>query len=141
MKEVVVRYALACTRAHVAVGSFLRNNANALMLVLGVVLLTGGVFGISVAVDDTLEQTFSEASYDDALIRGAVGNLFKFVEGAFGALIMVVAGLGAIVSAAMGAYRLAVSMLVVAVGAFILRALVTLFFGADYTDFSNDTGA
>ena len=48
---------------------------------------------------------------------------------------MVVAGLGAIVAAAMGAYRAAVGMLVVAVGAFILRALVSLFFGTDYADF------
>jgi len=30
------------------------------------------------------------------LIRGAVANLFELIEGAFGALIMVVAGLGAL---------------------------------------------
>jgi hypothetical protein len=46
---------------------------------------------------------------------------------------MVVAGLGAIISAAFGAYRAAVGMLVVAVGAFILRALVSLFFGTQFT--------
>ena len=81
------------------------------------------------------DSSFTEASYDDELVRNAVGNLFRLIEGAFGALIMVVAGLGAIVAAAMGAYRAAVGMLVVAVGAFILRALVSLFFGTDYADF------
>lgn len=63
-------------------------------------------------------------------IKNAVARLFMLIEGAFGALIMVVAGLGAIAAASMGAYRAAVGMLVVAVGAFILRSLVSLFFGS-----------
>ena len=45
---------------------------------------------------------------------------------------MLVAGLIAIIAAAMGAYRAAVGMLVVAVGAFILRSLVSLFFGENF---------
>jgi len=45
---------------------------------------------------------------------------------------MVVAGLGAIISAAMGAYRASVGMIVVAVGSFILRSLVSLFFGVGF---------
>ncbi len=73
--------------------------------------------------------------FDETLIRNSVGNLFKLIEGAFGALIMVVAGLGAIVAASMGAYRASVGMLVVALGAFILRALVSLFFGTDFIDY------
>lgn len=76
--------------------------------------------------------SFSEAALDDSLIRNAVGNLFKLIEGAFGALIMVVAGILAIIAAAMGGYRAALGMLVVALGAFILRALVSLFFGAEF---------
>lgn len=71
-------------------------------------------------------------SFDPELIEGAVGNLFMLIEGSFGALIMVVSGLGAIIAAAMGAYRAAVGMLVVALGAFILRALVSLFFGGPF---------
>lgn len=76
--------------------------------------------------------SFSEAGLDDSLIRNAVGNLFQLIEGAFGALIMVVAGILAIIAAAMGGYRAALGMLIVALGAFILRALVSLFFGADF---------
>jgi hypothetical protein len=79
--------------------------------------------------------SFVTPEFDETLIRNSVGNLFKLIEGAFGALIMVVAGLGAIVAASMGAYRASVGMLVVALGAFILRALVSLFFGTDFVDF------
>ena len=76
--------------------------------------------------------SFSQAEFDDELIRNAVGNLMRLVEGAFGALVMVVAGLMAIIAAAMGSYRTAISLVIVAVGSFILRALVSLFFGTDF---------
>ncbi|MCB0325706.1 MAG: hypothetical protein KDD69_19125 [Bdellovibrionales bacterium] len=109
--------------------------STALLLLLGTVLLAGGLAEISLAQGGGPTGSFSEAAYEDDLVRNSVGNIFKLIEGAFGALIMVVAGLGAIVAAAMGAYRAALGMLVVAVGAFILRAMVSLFFGADYVDF------
>jgi hypothetical protein len=73
-----------------------------------------------------------DADFDDTLIRNSTGNLFRLIEGAFGALIMVVAGIGAIIAAAVGNYKLAYALIVVAVGAFILRALVSLFFGTNY---------
>lgn len=76
-----------------------------------------------------------DPNYDDSLNRFATGNLFKFIEGAFGALVMVSAGIGAIVAAAFGAYKAAISLLFVAVGAFILRALVSLFFGTNYPSY------
>ena len=109
-----------------------------MLLTFGLVLLAGGLVDLSQAQGPS--GSFSEAAFEDDLIRNAVGNLFKLIEGAFGALIMVVAGLAAIVAAAMGAYRAAVGLLVVAVGAFILRALVSLFFGVDYEDFDAGGG-
>ncbi|MCB0323254.1 MAG: hypothetical protein KDD69_06750 [Bdellovibrionales bacterium] len=124
-------YREACTRLVVCC----QRHASALLLLLGVTLLLGGMVELSVAQGGGPTGSFSEAAYEDDLVRNSVGNIFKLIEGAFGALIMVVAGLGAIVAAAMGAYRAALGMLVVAVGAFILRALVSLFFGADYVDF------
>ncbi len=81
--------------------------------------------------------SYTEAALDDSLIRNAVGNILRLLEGAFGALIMVIAGILAIISAAMGGYRNAISMLVVALGAFILRALISLFFGTDFEAFQN----
>ncbi len=100
---------------------FARKHGDVLLLVLGVGLLTLGLTEISHAK--------SAPTYAETDVRTAVALLFRLIEGAFGALVMVVAGLGAIIAAAMGAYRAALGMLVVAVGAFILRALVSLFFG------------
>jgi len=55
-------------------------------------------------------------------------RMFDLIEGNLGALVMVVAGLAAIISAAFGVYRAALSLLIVAVSAFILRSLVEIFF-------------
>ena len=118
-------------------GVCIERHATALMLVLGLVFLTGGLLELSAAQGGGPSGSFSEAGYEDDLIRNSVGNLLKLIEGAFGALVMIVAGLIAIIAAAMGAYRAALGMLVVAVGAFILRALVSLFFGTDFSDFES----
>lgn len=106
---------------------------------LGTVILL--ILFIAFSIDSAIAQgggptgSYSQAQFDDALIRSSVGMLFKLIEGSFGALIMVVSGLGAIVAASMGAYRASVGMIVVAVGSFILRSLVSLFFGADFQDY------
>lgn len=134
MKTTIKRAIAAYDAFCVSVVGFARKHETALFLTMGVLLLGGGLTGIAHA---DLAGGASEAAFDDSLIKGAVGNLFLLIEGAFGALIMVVAGLGAIVAAAMGAYRAAVGMLVVAVGAFILRALVSLFFGTDFEALQN----
>jgi hypothetical protein len=82
------------------------------------------------------EAEQADVPYDDSLIRFSVGNLYKFIEGAFGALIVVGAGFGAIIAAAVGAYKAAMALFVTAVGAFILRAYVSLFFGTNYEDYT-----
>ena len=104
----------------------------AFLFVIGLMLLTAGILDFSYSQSTGPTGSHSQAQFDDELIRNAVGNLFRLIEGAFGALIMVVAGLGAIIAAAIGAYRAAISLVVVAVGSFILRALVSLFFGTDF---------
>lgn len=123
-------YSTACTKA-VVLGI---QNSKQILIVLGVFLITTGIVGMSFGqgLGQGPTGSFSEANFQDDLIRSGVGNLFRLIEGAFGALIMVVAGLGAIIAAAMGAYRAALGMLVVALGAFILRALVSLFFGTQF---------
>lgn len=77
-----------------------------------------------------------EPDYTGTLERFATGNMLRFIEGPFGALVMVGSGLGAILAGAFGAYKAAISLLFVAVGAFILRALVSLFFGGGYDAYS-----
>jgi hypothetical protein len=124
-------YRNACTRLFLLA----ENNASMLMMLIGIGLLSGGLVDLSAAQCAGPLGSCSEAGLVDDLIRSAVGNLFRLIEGAFGALIMVVSGIGAIVAASMGAYRAAVGMLVVAIGAFILRSLVSLFFGTDFPDY------
>ena len=128
--KIIGVYDTACTRLYF----FNKKYSSKFMLMLGLGLLTIGIQDLSHANanNNGSFKGFQDPNFIDMPIRVAVGNLFAFIEGAFGALIMVIAGLGAIVSAAMGAYRAAVSMIVVAVGAFILRALVSLFFGDQF---------
>lgn len=80
---------------------------------------------------DVLDR-LSNIGFEDIYIRIAAGNLLAFIEGAFGALVMVVAGLIALISAITGNYKAALAFVVVAIGAFILRSVVSLFFGTDF---------
>jgi predicted dinucleotide-utilizing enzyme len=66
--------------------------------------------------------------YNDARVVNAVNAVLSYLEGTFGALIMAAAGIGAIISASFGGYKAAISLMVVAVGAFILRSLMSTFF-------------
>jgi len=93
------------------------------LFVLGTVLLvTGLITGVS-ADGDGLEVT-----YNDIRLSQAVNAILSYLEGTFGALVMVAAGLGAILSAAFGQYRAALGCLIIAVGSFILRSVLSTFF-------------
>ena len=70
----------------------------------------------------------NNAVYNDSRIAEAVDIIMMHLQGSFGALVMVVTGLLAIISSALGNYKAALGLLVVAVGAFILRSLVSTFF-------------
>lgn len=113
-------------RGHAAFASFVNCHATTILFVMGLTLITLGLTEMGWAQNQREDVI---PGYDPTPIRQSVALLFQLIEGSFGALIMVVAGIGAIIAAAFGAYRAAVGMLVVAVGAFILRALVSLFFG------------
>ncbi|MCI5064933.1 hypothetical protein MRY87_04345 [bacterium] len=69
-----------------------------------------------------------DVQYNDERIDEIINAIFTYLEGSFGALIMVAAGISAIVSSAFGQYKAALGLLVVAVGAFVLRSLVATFF-------------
>ena len=76
---------------------------------------------------EALTQRYN-IQFNDKRIDLVINAIFTYLEGSFGALIMVSAGIGAIVSSAFGQYRAALGLLVVAVGAFVLRSLVGTFF-------------
>ncbi len=115
--KVAAKYSSLSQKAHFAISAVASKNAASIMLVFGITLVAVGSSNLALAQVDTTRIT------DVAEI--ILGSL---IEGSFGALIMIVAGLVAIIAAAMGAYRAAMAALVVAVGAFILRSFVNIFF-------------
>lgn len=76
-----------------------------------------------------VEPSFAQgAGYDDTKFGQICGRAVSYIESGFGALLACVAGLGAIVAAAAGGFRMAWACLVVSVGSFILRNYISLFF-------------
>ena len=101
-----------------------RSQAQCVLFAVGVLLLG---LGTVVNVDARIGAE-AVISYNDDRVTDSVNAILTYIEGSFGALIMIAAGLGAIISSAFGQYRAALGLLVVAVGAFILRSLVSTFF-------------
>ncbi len=121
------RYFDFCVNCKLRRDSFYRGYSSFIMCLLGVGLLIYGFSDFSIASGAATVKKPIE--YDDFYIKRAVCTLYAFIEGSFGALLAVVAGIGAIVSSAFGGYKSAISFIVVSCGSFILRALVSLFFG------------
>lgn len=94
--------------------------ARVVLLLLGV-----GILGISLS---GMAHAQSAITYENDRINDAISVVMQYIEGSFGALIMTAAGIGAIMSAAFGNYKVAMSLLAVAVGSFILRNFITAFF-------------
>lgn len=125
-------YTAICRTVNVVFKSFVMRHGTALMLVLGIGILACGLNEIATAQLNDLEEGPGDGVEEgDVRLEMVTGRIFQLIEGNMGSLIMVMAGLSAIVSAAFGAYRAAVGLLVVAVGAFVLRSLVDIFF--DFT--------
>ena len=97
--------------------------ARTALFIAGVSLLALGL-----SADVVAQGGFTQTNYNDVKIANAVNAIMTYLEGSFGALIMAASGVGAIMSAAFGQYKAALSLMVVAVGAFILRSLISTFF-------------
>ncbi len=104
--------------------------ARTMLFLLGLGLLTVGMADLAHAQGANNIPSESSINYTDERIISSIRAVLAYIEGAFGALVMVAAGLGAIVSAAFGQYSAALGLFVVAVGAFILRSFVSTFFGS-----------
>lgn len=96
---------------------------------LGITLIAFGLMGTSFAQQDPIV-----GEYSDERLGEAVQRILAYIEGSFGALIMVASGLVAILSSAFGQYRAALGALIVAVGAFILRSVLRTFFNTNTID-------
>jgi hypothetical protein len=118
-------------KASLVVTSPTEKQAQTILLAAGVICLSlgfsdelfaqGGTFG-------TGSSLAGQGQIEDSRIAAAVQVLFTFLEGSFGALIMAASGIAAIVAAAFGQYKAALSCMVCAVGAFILRSVMQTFF-------------
>jgi uncharacterized membrane protein HdeD (DUF308 family) len=91
------------------------------LLMLGVVILSVGLTDIASAAPEYSEDNVQS-------FKDIIGVIFCFLEGAFGALIMVIAGIGAIVAASFGNYKASLTLLIVAIGSFVLKGIVKTFF-------------
>jgi hypothetical protein len=93
-----------------------------------VALFVTGVTLLAVGLATGASAQVADIHYNDVRIAKSVNAILTYLEGTFGALVMVAAGLGAILSSAFGQYRAALGCLIVAVGAFILRSVMGTFF-------------
>lgn len=75
-----------------------------------------------------IDPAFAQGGYDGQKFGDICEKTFGYLEGGFGALLAAVAGIGAIVASAAGGFRVAWALVVVSVGAFILREYITIFF-------------
>lgn len=66
--------------------------------------------------------------YNDVRLVNSLNAVFTYVEGAFGALVMVMAGIGAMIAAGTRRFKVAGSLCTVALAAFVLRSVTATFF-------------
>jgi len=119
----IISFAVCCSqKVMAAVVAPSRAHVQFSLFILGAVVVSFGMTMGAFAQDPSI------AVYNHDRLDESLQVIFGYLEGSFGAIIMVSAGIGAILSSAFGQYRAALGLLVVAVGAFILRSLTTAFF-------------
>jgi len=97
--------------------------SNVFLCSVGMILMMVGLANVSEAATPTV--------YDTWQIDVAICQILGLMEGSLGAFLTAVAGAGAVVASAFGAYRAGFSLIVVATSSFIMHSLVSLWF-ADY---------
>jgi hypothetical protein len=111
----------------------LYRHANLILFCLGIFIITYGISDFVNAQPSTNgvggggsgSGGSGEAS---KIIKEQLCKILGLLQGTFGALILIVAGLAAVVTAAMGAYKLAMACVVIACGAFVIESFQILFF-------------
>ena len=122
-KEIKEKYLNICQKVSSAYIAPTKSQAQFMLFAFGVVLLAAGL-----SLDAVAQQGGHQIHYNDMRLADATNAILTYIEGTFGAMVMVGAGIMAILSSAFGQYRAALGLLVVAVGAFILRSLIGTFF-------------
>jgi hypothetical protein len=99
---------------------------------LGAILLVSGL-----TVEAGAAAYSPKANYNDSRVAEAADVILLYINGSFGALVMIACGVAAILSSAFCQYRAAMGLMVVAVGSFILRSLVNTWFNTKGMEESN----
>jgi|688.fasta_scaffold778778_1 hypothetical protein len=120
-------YIATCQKIGAVLSAPTKGQLQCALFLSGVVLLTAGL-----GADAVAQRAGGVLQYNNVRLTSATNGILLYLEGSFGALVMVASGIGAILSSAFGQYRAALGLMVVAVGSFILRSLMSTFF--------NDTG-
>ena len=124
LKSIRASYLDSCQRLGAFVSAPNKAQVQFMLFALGISLLSLGSLEAANATQGGI------GAYNDTRLNEAVCIVFRYLEGSFGALVMVASGIGAILSAAFGQYRAALGLMVVAIGSFIIRSLTATFFGA-----------
>ena len=112
-----------CQRVSAAFVAPTEKQARAVLFVAGL-----GLIALSFSFDAIAQNSMTQTKYNDSKVANAVNAVLTYLEGSVGALVMAAAGIGSIMSAAFGQYKAALSLMIVAVGAFILRSFMSTFF-------------
>jgi hypothetical protein len=118
-RKIANRYREVCQKVGAATQSPNKGQAQLFLFALGIVVVSFGL------IDGAEARNIK---YNDQRVAESVNGVLTYLEGTVGALVMVACGIGAIMSSAFGQYRAALGLMVVAVGAFILRSLMSTFF-------------
>jgi len=76
-----------------------------------------------------IPATAAFAQAPDTWITIGLCKVLSITTGSFGAVVMAVAGLVAVISAAMGSYRMTMSVIAIGAGTWVIEPLINLFFG------------
>ncbi len=73
---------------------------------------------------------YAYAAFDETRYKTICSRVLTLLEGKFGAMLTAATGVGAVVSAALGSFKMAWGLVIVSVGCFIAKGYVALFFAA-----------
>ncbi|NDC37711.1 MAG: hypothetical protein EBZ48_06625 [Proteobacteria bacterium] len=134
--KIVEKTKALCKRAGQTIGAFYfapsRSQIQFVLFAAGVTILSVGILHGAHAVQGGGADMTTE--FNDTRIANSVTTILAYLEGSFGALIMVVSGILAVLAAAFGQYKAAMGALVIAVGSFILRSFMHTFFNTETID-------
>ena len=85
------------------------------------------IFALSILIPTA--SAYAQVTRPDTMITVGLCNVLSLASGSFGAALTIVAGLVALVGSAMGSYKAAMSVLIVAAGTWLIQPLMELFFG------------